>query len=37
LQAELSKALTRSIQNWLLEGEEKTLKTLEKNIIELDQ
>ena len=37
LQAELSKALTRSIQNWLVEGEEKTLKTLEKNIIELDQ
>jgi BirA family biotin operon repressor/biotin-[acetyl-CoA-carboxylase] ligase len=37
LQEALSKALTKSIQDWLMEGEEKTLITLEKNIIELDQ
>ena len=37
LQEALSKALTQSIQDWLMEGEEKTLKTLEQHIIELDQ
>ena len=37
LQEALSKVLTKSIQDWLMEGEEKTLKTLEQHIIELDQ